>query len=106
MVAAVEQPGQQIGVAGVPFDEPEPGMPLVALGDRAVLREVVDTHHLVATVEQLRDEIPADEAGRTSYQDLRHVRSYAVFSNSVPRGLGTAAVRTRAVSFSRLSRRP
>src|SRR5207253_11502485 len=62
MVAASRELGQERRILGVAFDQAVPRVVVEGAPDRAVLAEVIDPDHLVAGVQQLGDEVPADES--------------------------------------------
>jgi hypothetical protein len=62
--------GQERDILGVALHEPIRRVVVVALRHPAVLAEVVDADHLVACLEQLVDEVAADEARGAGDQDL------------------------------------
>ena len=63
VVAVGQQLRHQAGVLGVAAHEAVALMVLIALLDLPVLREVVEAHDLVAEIEQVLDQVAADEAG-------------------------------------------
>jgi hypothetical protein len=69
LVAIRRQFTEELGVLGVALDEPVARVVVVGLRQPAVLREVVDADDLVAGLEQLRDEVAADEPGRAGDED-------------------------------------
>ena len=64
MVAVDGKFRQELRVFGVAFDQAVARIVVKCAPHRAVLAEVVDTDNLVAGVNQLGDEISADESGR------------------------------------------
>ena len=64
MVAVDGELCEELRVFGVAFDQAVAGIVVEGVCNRPVLAEVVDTDNLVAGVNQLGDEIPADESGR------------------------------------------
>jgi hypothetical protein len=72
VVAVGEQVGEQPDVARVTLDERVRRVVVVGLPHLPVLRVVVQADHGVAPVEQLLDDVAADEAGRTRHQHLFH----------------------------------
>src|SRR5215467_6055635 len=63
--------GQEGGVLGVAFDQPVVRMAVVRAPHRPVLAEVVDAYDLVAGLEQLGDEVAADESARAGDENLQ-----------------------------------
>ena len=61
----------QPDVLRVALDEPVARVVVVRLRDPAVLAEVVQTDDLVTRLQQVRDEIAADEAGRPGDENLQ-----------------------------------
>jgi hypothetical protein len=66
MIAVAEQLRHQVRVADIALVELVARVVVVGLHDLAVLRVVVDADHLVATAEQILDDITTDETGRTT----------------------------------------
>jgi hypothetical protein len=71
LVAVECKLGEQLRVLGVTLDEAIAGIVVVAAPDRAVLAEVVDTDYLMSRLQQLGDQVSADEAGRARDEDLQ-----------------------------------
>jgi hypothetical protein len=63
VVALARYSAQEIGVLGVAPLEQVAGMIVVARLDLPILREVVDSHHLMPVVEKLADHVAGDETG-------------------------------------------
>ncbi len=73
VVAVHQQLGHERGVLHVRLDQPVVGVVVVAAGDLAVLRVVVDADDGVARLQQLLHDVAADEAGRAADQNRAHV---------------------------------
>jgi hypothetical protein len=71
LVAVGSELTEQCHVLGVAADEAVARVAVVALGERAVLAEVVDADHVMTGLEELRDKVPADEPGGSGDKDLQ-----------------------------------
>jgi hypothetical protein len=71
MVAVGRQVDHQLRVFGVALDKAIAGMAVEAAADRSVLAEVVDADDLMTGLQQLGNEIAADEAGGAGDEDLQ-----------------------------------
>ena len=71
MVGVGGKLGQKFGVLGVAFHEPVARVAVIAAPHGPVLAVVVDAYDLVPGLEQLGDEVPADEAGRSRDENFQ-----------------------------------
>ena len=74
LVAVGRQLAHQPLVLRVALDEPVSEVVVEASRSRAVLAEVVDPYHLVTCLEQLRDQIAADEPRGPRHEDAHQRR--------------------------------
>src|SRR5215475_12315172 len=70
MIAVGDQAAQQLDILRIAAREMIAGMAVIALGDRAILAEIVDADHLVAGGQKLLHQIAADEASRAGDQNF------------------------------------
>src|SRR5450759_6033303 len=71
LVAVGSELTEQCHDLGGAADETLARVAVVALGERAVLAEVVDADHVMTGLEELRDKVPADEPGGSGDKDLQ-----------------------------------
>ena len=80
VVAVHGQLRQQLRVLGIALDQPEARIVVMAAAHRAVLAEVVHADDLVPGLQQLCDQVSADETSRPGDEDLQGCRIGATFS--------------------------